>query len=43
MSQSRPRKKKKLLPIYRDDELQSAGSSSESEDDEMHLPVSDSE
>ena len=43
MSQSRPRKKKKLLPIYRDDELQSAESSSESEDDDMHLPVSDSE
>ncbi|KAM3229237.1 hypothetical protein ACQJBY_060249 [Aegilops geniculata] len=43
VSQSRPRKKKKLLPIYRHDELQSAESSSESEDDDMHLPASDSE
>lgn len=37
-SKSRPRKKKKLLPIYHDDELESAGSSSESEDDAMHSP-----
>lgn len=37
-SQSRPRKKKKLLPVFREDELESASSSSESEDDAMHSP-----
>ncbi|KAM0924434.1 hypothetical protein ACQ4PT_004856 [Festuca glaucescens] len=38
---SRPKKKKKLLPVYREDELQSAGSSG-SEDEAMHSS-SDSE
>lgn len=39
-SQSRPGKKKKLLPVFREDELESAeaSSSSESEDDAMHSP-----
>ncbi|KAM0879665.1 hypothetical protein ACQ4PT_034086 [Festuca glaucescens] len=39
---SKPRKKK-LLPVYRDDELQYAGSSSESEDDAPHYPSSSSD
>jgi hypothetical protein len=39
---SRPAKKK-LIPIYRDDELQSVGSSSESDEDAMHSASSSSE
>jgi hypothetical protein len=39
---SRPKKKKKLHPVYRDDKLQSAGSSGY-EDEAMHSSSSDFE